>query len=398
MNKLLEKVTRLDSLINWLFLIILTIYIYLIVVSKTVLFVKNDVACMIIKYSIKVCLVSFLLFTAYHIVTFEFSKKFTILLIAIGLLVVINYYFCKRGTILLFYCFTICAKNYTPKNLFKLFFFAFSFSFFFVLICRVLNIMPDATWADIMRPDGRFRHSLGFASPNVSAYCVVFFITMYINYRREKMRIIEFVILFVFSIILYKLSDTKNGLFTSIIALIIGLIFIYTKSNIFEIIIEKFSVVSFGLGALFSFALTFVYRISPNKYEKLNSLLSGRLRLQNHGIDKFGVTILGQFMDYNLDEDYDTVDSSMVDLLIRYGVVFFILMLAFFTYEAYLACKLKDKWLCFCLLIVAYYAIFDGSLMVLIFNPFSLYLFDNIFKFHKGSEELILNRNVVKVI
>ena len=135
MNKLLGKITRLDSIVNWLFLIILPIYIYLIVVSKTVLFVKNDVAYMIIKYSIKVCLVSFLLFTAYHIVTFEFSKKFTILLIVIGLLVVINYYFCKRGTILLFYCFTICAKNYTPKNLFKLFFFAFSFSFFYTFFC-----------------------------------------------------------------------------------------------------------------------------------------------------------------------------------------------------------------------------------------------------------------------
>ena len=398
MNKLLEKLTIFDNIVNKLFLIILPTYIYLIVLSKTVLFVKNDVAYLIIKYSIKVCLISILLFTAYHILTFEFSKKFTILLVVIGLLVVINYYLCRRGTILLFYCFTICAKNYTPKNLFKLFFFAFAFSFFFVLICRILNIMPDATWADVIRPDGRFRHSLGFASPNVSAYCIVFFITMYINYRREKMRIIEFVILLVFSIVLYKFSDTKNGLFTSIIALTIGLIFVYTKSKIFEDIVEKFSVVSFGLGALISFAITLVYRISPNKYDKLNGLLSGRLSLQNYGIDKFGVTVFGQFMDYNLSEDYDTVDSSMVDLLMRYGVIFFILVLAFFTYEAYLACKLKDKWLCFCLLIVAYYAIFDGSLMVIIFNPFSLYFFDNIFKCYKGSEELILNRKVVKVI
>lgn len=394
---MIKNFSKLDNFVNKLFLAVLSIYIFSFTMSRSVLFNNNPTFHFIVAYAIKLCLILILMTTFYHIVTFEFTVKYTILLIVLGLLILANYYFTREGAILLIYCFTICAKNYNPDKLFKLIFFVFSISFLFVLFCRIINVMPDVESFESVRGNGVVRHSLGFATPNVSAYYITAFSIMYMNYKREKLAIYDFIFLLVFSIVLYKFSDTKNGLFASILAIILGLICRYVKTGLFLGLIEKFSVCSFVLAAIIPFLLTHLYVLFPSELGFLNGMLSGRLGLQEKAFDKFGVTVIGQRIIYNVNE-YDKVDSSIVDLLLTYGIIAFILVIVFFTYEAYLACKLKNKWLCMCFIVVAYYGIFESSILTLIFNPFSLYFFDNVFKYFPESYIKVIGREVVKVI
>ena len=390
----LKKLSDIDKFINTFYLILLTVYFFFHAISKTIIFVRSDIFHNIVSTSIRVCILLVLLIAIYHVVTFEFSKRYTVIFLLIFGLLFAQYYISRDGSLLFFYCFMICAKNYNSSQLIKFLFAIYLFSFLSVIICSLIGIFPNTT---LTRASGKVRYSLGFWVPNVSSYYLVILTSLFILIRNVKLEFKHFIILIIVNILFYKLTDTKNGLFTSMLVITLAIVVKYISNKLIRKVIVVLSYLSFLFCAMGSFLLTYLYSKYPEKLFNLNHILSGRLSLQLTAIKKYGVPLFGRLIIHDA-QKYDVIDSSYFSLLLTYGLLIFVFVILFFTFETHLSNKTNNIWLSICLLTLAYHSTFDTPLLSTINNPYSIFIFENVLMLYPNAYSRIFRRNVIKVI
>lgn len=390
----LKKLSNIDRFINIFYLVLLVVYFFFHAISKTVFFVRSDIFHNIVSTTIRVCIIIILLIAIYHIATFEFSKRYTIIFLIVFGILFAQYYISRDGSLLFFYCFMICAKNYNSTQLMKLLFAMYLFSFSFVLIGGFIGVFPSTS---LIRSTGKVRYSLGFWVPNVSSYYLVILTSLFILIKNVKLGFKHFFVLIIINIVFYKLTDTKNGLFTSMITITLAIVAKYVSNKLIRKVIVLVSYFSFLFCSIIPFLLTYWYSKYPEKLANLNYILSGRLSLQLTAIKKYGVPLFGSLIVHDA-QKYDVIDSSYFSLLLTYGILIFIFMILFFTFETYLSNKTNNIWLSICLLTLAYYSTFDTPLLSTINNPYSIFIFENILMLYPNAYSRIFGRDVVKVL
>ena len=114
-------------------------------------------------------------------------------------------------------------------------------------------------------------------------------------------------------------------------------------------------------------------------YARVNSLLSGRLRLGYQAIADYGVTLFGhpiEWIGFALgtapDKAYNYVDCSYLQVMLEYGVVFLILIVLLYSLAIRKAIAKKRYDLCWILLFILIFSITEPRLADLAFNPFVL--------------------------
>ena len=319
------------------------------------------------KILIKSSFLLIILATGYTIITCQYNLKMSIFLIVLGILLVINYYFARDGRLLQIYCFCLSGKNINPKKILKVALISISFILIFVLVLRLLGIIPDIK--EYMSRDGDIRYGLGFYVANVTGYHFLTIIILYIYLRREKIKLIEFIAMLFINFVIFMLTKTRNSFLTINMAVFLAILLKYYQKEKFVKLFEKITIVSYIIGSVIIFSLTILYGAGNKFAIYLNRILTGRLSLSFNGMQKFGITLLGQNISFNSNE-YNVLDSSFINCIIVYGIIFFMIMLLFFTAFAYFSYKINDKYLSLCLLIIAYYSIFDGAWLMFGYNSF----------------------------
>lgn len=249
---------------------------------------------------------------------------------------------------------------------------------FITVFLSLVGIIPD--YVNLSNAGGiyRLRHSLGYIyCTYVSNYFLSIVIELhYLKLRRKsRWKLWQYTLILFLNIIVYQYTKTRMAF---LLILFIFLVEFYQR------IIKKYRMgalfyflcrYSFIFLFLLSLLLTVLYNPSNVILRFLNNLLSQRIRFAQSGISTWGISLFGRSVTWsNMADTYNYIDSSYINILICYGVLILMIIIAGLTITLWKASKIHDVALCTALLFWAIKAMIDPQLFLLWFNPFMFFV------------------------
>jgi hypothetical protein len=253
-----------------------------------------------------------------------------------------------------------------------------------VVILSKIGILQDYVFG---KGTNRIRHGLGFSWTTTGPILYFYFLLGFIYMKKEKFTLKEAVLLEIINVFFYQETDSKMAFLLSSLFL-----FIFVFESKFKR--EKQSLKSLEHDKLFLMLIPILllliaifsaklYDPSKNILNSLNSLLSNRLELGHRAIEKYGFSIFGQKIEWvgfniqrpTLDNEYNYVDSSYLQLTLEYGFLFIFIVIGIYVYGIYRAIESEDRYLLYIYIIILLFALTEPRLMNFAFNPFPLLIF-----------------------
>ncbi len=129
--------------------------------------------------------------------------------------------------------------------------------------------------------------------------------------------------------------------------------------------------------SILMFAMIFLYGRGGRISYVFNEKLHGRIKLgweaiQKYGIRPFGVNFQMEGFGGKLVHDlskYNFLDCSYVNILVRYGFVIFIMIMAMWLYIEWRAVKMGDRRMLFVMAVISLHSFAEHHLVEVIYNP-----------------------------
>lgn len=310
----------------------------------------------------------------------QFSLKSVILLIAL-----ISWRQTLYVGLLLFVTFILAAKGIDFRNLIKLYFSIDCILLVYMIVMSQTGIVSDMVY----RRHGFARHSLGLNYPTDLAAHVFYLVLAYIYLNFRKLNIISYFGFIITSVIVYLLTQARTD--AALIILSIPIIFIaqkaFTGSKPHKIIASFYWTIPI-LSAYLAVFASYFYDSSNKFLRLLNKLISTRLELSKKAIDHNGFTFFGQRVvehgwggevghHFPQSFHYFYIDSSYIRLVVIYGIVIGVVILAVMTIIAFTSTKKQGYCLAAIILLIAIHSIIEQHLFEISFNPFLFALLSN---------------------
>lgn len=312
----------------------------------------------------------------------SFELKEFIFYVIIFIPIAINALIIDRYDILLLAILFVGSRNMDSKLILKLSLSILSVCLVVVILLSLINIIPNIKSQRLNQPN--LRYSLGTIFPTVFGSFVLFFSLQYF-YWREKVKVHDIVFITILAIVTHYLTD--NRLVTLLMILLILIETALMKDSVNEKITDyldneltkKVWRIIYFLPMLTMILLATTYRGS-GFHILMDRILSGRVSLSYRGFSEFGMKLLGQDLPLNglggLDfaqiEAYFYLDSLPIALLIRNGIIIFLLYIVYNYKSIAVLFKEKNYRLLFLLTIIIFYDSIDDKSLKIAFNPFPL--------------------------
>lgn len=251
----------------------------------------------------------FVIYAAVTGLVFFFSRstEFMILMLAIGSMAILH-----------------------RKTLFRVVLIIQAAALTIIPLFAALGLFPN-----VIMDTERTRYSLGFTWVTSAPVLFVFASMLFLHLERKRLNGWIFVFLLQLATALFILTDTKMAFFTTMLVLVIAVIW-WQKPNWLDCLENWWvKLVILWLPVI----LTVVAMLLAGLYQdsgfmaKLNDILSGRLAnaaeaWQKYGLTLFGQNIVwtGQGITYKPSMHYLYVDCSYLNVLLNYGLVFLLLV------------------------------------------------------------------------
>ncbi len=305
-------------------------------------------------------------------------------ILSIFLLVI---FFSKTFGVLAIYALLFLLAKYIPfSKILKVYIFIFLTIILIVFLGFIFDFLPPVNLLnESFRDDGQYRYALGFTYttflPNYFFHVILAFIFL----REKKLGNIEIFTIFIINFILYKYTDTK-AVYYLINLIIIVLFFIkifpvdFNNKSILSFLSRLIVKYSFLILCVLSIYLHCFYDHSIEWMNSLNEILADRLRLGHQGIEKYGVTLFGndvEYVSFNQVTEFSPyffLDSSYQRILINFGAVLVLLLVLGFTQLSKLIIFNNNIYYGISIVFLLGHSFTDPQLLDPIFNPFSLIL------------------------
>ena len=273
-----------------------------------------------------------------------------------------------------------CAKDISFKKIISISLITSMAILTILFLLTMLGIVENRTY---IRSDGTVRNSLGFQYTTTAPNMYITAVLMYMLLASE-IKWAEVISLFWINLFLYFTTDT-NSAFLVVSFSLIGYLII--RSGVFSRFISAIVLYSSTISAPAAFALCIVlqklYLRGGEKIEKLNEIVTNRLRLAKSALESYEINAFGQEIEWiggvnQYEEErkaYNYVDSSFIQYLLNFGVVYIILTMVLYVWYGIKALKHKNVMLAFIFIVIIVHSIFDPQLMWLEYNPFLIYAF-----------------------
>ena len=307
----------------------------------------------------------------YYFLRGKFFTKQLLIYAAVSILLIISFMH-YRVVMVLANVFAIsCFKNVDVKKIIKIYLYATAIG---IILNFIISVITPYVFNEETTRYGlkRIRYGLGFYWVTFAAHYFYSIVFMYIIYKK-KLSNIDYVWIMVVNLLLFVANDTKAVFIFTIFILIIEFILNRKYNELFFNLFGIAASISFIVGGLGSFLLSMFYDNNNKILYSINRLLSGRLTLMHKGLQWWGFKIWGQTIP--IKETGNTIDSSMVSMLMQNGIVVFIMCISFMTYLTYLAYKKKSIPILIALFAVAIRSAFDLGFMALQFGPVVILLY-----------------------
>lgn len=329
-------------------------------------------------YNIAIAFCILLLFIKELLVT-KIKVREIIFFVAILLLSLI--FFNNGGrqlTTLPLFLFIYSARNVDIEKILSLALIESSLLLFIIIICSKLGIIVD-----YVETGTRVRHYLGFRYPLFPQMLLFNITALDLFLHKKKITFLRAISLVAINTIVFLQTDAKLS-FYLVLALIIGAYTITKYPKFFKKrkVIHLLMVWSFVLCSIIAILFTLNYnQLNPQQYE-FNKFLGNRLSLGKSAIEQYGINMTGNditFIGNGLSETgekpvgiYNYVDSLYIMLLLRYGLIFFIVFIFILTATNFYLYKKKHLLLLFIMTVFALHGIIDDLIIYLYYNTFWL--------------------------
>lgn len=311
----------------------------------------------------------------------KYSMKELVVFSLIGVFLLIISYQSKTIGYLVYYIYIIVGRDVDYQKIIKAAFVSFSICTFLIVVLSKIGLIEDHVFFE----GGRNRHGLGFTWTTYFPNLFMFIVLYYAFLRRESVRLVEILVIFLINIYGFIMTDTKSAFAMVNITIFTLLALKYIKPlrkyrKIYEVILILTPVVL----AVFIILFSYYYDSNVVWMERFNRLLSGRLRLGKNGIETFGVSILAKHVVLEGGDNYNYIDSSFVRYIINFGIIFTTLIIGYLTYFAKLINEKKDIYMFLIFEVLLIHSTFDPELLSMSFDYFLFVLSYKNFKLNES--------------
>lgn len=245
-----------------------------------------------------------------------------------------------------------------------------------IVLLFCLGILPY----EYTNVGGRFRLKMGFEYTTYLANFFFHILLAYCAVKKKNIGIVETIVILIINYVIMALTDTRAA-FASVLLLIFLLWMVKAVPFLFETKLFKVGmIISMPIFAVTSICTALFYNGSISWMSEINEIVTGRLFLGNKAINMYGISLIGQPIEWNTDyvmdwqRDFQFVDSSYLNIALNFGILLLVIIVFGFTYLMFKAMKEKKYVLCIAILMLGLHSLSDPQLFELRYNPFLIYI------------------------
>lgn len=327
-----EKVTYISKK-NFIFLLALGIYLLSLAIEYTELSHEYGKEIQIVRYiSYGLCIIKILQEAVYRK---RETLFFAVILLFAGFESMISG---KRGMFFLLF-FLLASYGVNLKQAFKV---QIAVQGACLLTVWLLCLMGVFDNLEFYR-HGAVSYSMGFNYVGFSGALFIAIEASWLFLRDKKITLAETAFFLAIWIVIFHFTDTRAVTMLGIFMTVACYLAKFWKNSIKNKLIKWLCILYYPLLTLCIWGLQYYYNLHNNIsiMKKLNEGLSGRLELNKHAIETYGLKLLGDNitwitnMDNRVRNAYNYVDSTYFKVLFDFGLIIGILFLASHIYIMY---------------------------------------------------------------
>ncbi|HFI0054014.1 TPA: hypothetical protein ACGORU_000310 [Streptococcus suis] len=270
------------------------------------------------------------------------------------------------------------AKNVNLKKLLRYHGVVLAVIMLSVFVGLKLGVISDIThWAR----EGKFlRHTLGFRFTTFGPNMLFHFLCIWGYIRGKKISWLELIFLAGANQYYFMYTDTKSAYYFSLLLLALLAFIKIFKPNFSENKLIWFERVALVICTVIPIFTIYLYENRTPFLIQLNNFLTGRVYLGYVALITYKIPLLGQPIIWNTPDIFGNisgaflyVDSSFMNMLLNFGVIFLALLLA----SIWVLSKknpYRNLYYSLSFIIVLLHAMWDPQFLEIWYNPFLLFL------------------------
>ncbi|MBO4878554.1 MAG: hypothetical protein J5501_11145 [Ruminococcus sp.] len=267
------------------------------------------------------------------------------------------------------------------------------FILLFVILSAKVGIVKNVA---VVLLNGRRRAFLGFRFPLNPATITFNICSLWVYFRKDKIKLIEIFMLLCLDGYLFIKTDSKLCFVMTLCVIFAGFVLKYKYYSICNMKkLTSLLIFSFIIAFTISLVFALMYDDKSLFMRKLDKALEGRVHYAHRSLMEYGVTLFGEdipWVGYGRDEagnltnvsltNYFYVDNMYIQIMQHYGLVFFSAYMILHTGALYRSWKNEDLYAMVILSVIAFKCIIDNLSFYLYYNSFwfilsYVYLYNN---------------------
>lgn len=314
----------------------------------------------------------------------RFTKKETWLAVAwLMVSLCVNW---KTGYSALFYL-ALCmvgAKGISFRKILKVYLIVVGGFMLLAITFSLLGIIVNLRY----KANGVVRNAFGIVYTTDFASHVFYGMIGYFYLKSETLNIWDYLVSIILAVTIYYFCRTRLDVGCMFVTVLAYGGYNMIKNSILDRMgywsfikwMRNMICVSIPIAAIISLIVTIAYKSQSDFLIKLNEILSNRLKLGLDGITNYGFKLFGQYVpmignggDTLYHEGYNFIDCSYLSVSIRYGVLWFCLLMLIFVF---ICRKYKDNgYMLLAIAIIALNCMIAHHIVELSYNIFVMALF-----------------------
>jgi len=260
---------------------------------------------------------------------------------------------------------------------------------FVALIAAEIGLIKNITF---VTNDG-IRQSLGVVYTTDFAAHLFYLCGAYLYLQARKFRLYELLPVLAGGVVIYYFTKTMTDILALSALVILFLIYVYRRqlARVPKLLmVLRYSFLALPIASLTIIGLSAIFNFQDANLMRLNTWLSSRLALGNNALLAYGVKLFGQgaipingwggeradmFTNGVGDATYFFIDSSFLNALITYGLLFTVVLIIGLTWRLYYRVRQQDYLLPIIFVAVAISSMFDQHFLEVTYNVFILMAF-----------------------
>lgn len=289
----------------------------------------------------------------------------------------ISYRATGNRTIIFLMLFIIAASNVYFQEILKISLWTNGICLAIIIAFYKIGLVPDRYEAG-----GRERHSLGFNFVTNSCNYWLYFVLLYVCYRKKKITWMECIVLEVITYYFFAMTDTRNAFAIASIVILLAYVLKIWKGQkgrfLFAFLVKNIT----WIGTILFTVLMFFFDKVDFITETLNAMLSDRIRLTCIAVENYGIRLFGQYIEwvggtnrYDTEwRDYNFVDSSYMQILLNYGIIILLILLIAYYFLGREVVMAGDWHFGLAIILGSIHSTFDPQFLWMQYNIFILAL------------------------